>query len=289
MKISCPEISCQNQSQFQKDGHYFRKSDSKFIQRYRCKICGKRTSTAQLSACYGQNKRSVNHMVAKLLCSKMSQRRIALILGIDKKTVHRKLIFLGIQAKIDNNRFRKQYKFDHIQFDDLITKEKSKLKPLSISCAVDVKTRKILSMKVSRIASSGPLAKKSRIKYGYRKTELKRGLHNLFDDLTYCVSGDVLFESDEHSLYSNILKVYFPGSEHNTYKSIKGCVAGQGELKKTRRDSLFIINHTLGMLRDNINRLVRRSWCVTQSVEMLEHHLEIYMKFHNEVLTPSHH
>jgi IS1 family transposase len=38
------------------------------------------------------------------------------------------------------------------------------------------------------------------------------------------------------------------------------------------------------MMRDDINRLVRRSWCVTQSVEMLQHHLEIYKKFHNTKL-----
>ncbi|MBD67124.1 MAG: hypothetical protein CME62_18130, partial [Halobacteriovoraceae bacterium] len=64
----------------------------------------------------------------------------------------------------------------------------------------------------------------------------------------------------------------------------RGCIAGQGELKKLRRDPLFALNHTCAMLRDNISRLVRKSWCVSQSIEKLQLHLDLYMKFHNTKL-----
>ena len=286
MKLSCPENSCQNLNSLRKDGHYFRKSDSKFIQRYRCNQCGRKTSTAVLSACYGQNKRTINHMVEKLYVSKVSMRRIALILGVDKKTIARKVIFLGIEAKKYNQKFLASLKnsVQHLQFDDLITKEKTKLKPLSISGAVCANSRKILSLKVSTIPSFGLLAEKSRQKYGYRISTHKKNLDELFDEISNTVQPNAIIRSDEHKLYPEVVKKYFPNHVYQRFKGGRACVVGQGELKKLSCDPLFAINHTFAMLRDNISRLVRRSWCVTQSAEMLQHHLEIYMKYHNTKL-----
>lgn len=284
MKLRCPEDSCQSQS-FTKDGHYFRKSDSKYIQRYKCKLCKRRTSTAILSTCFRQNKRRVNSMIEALLCSKVSQRRIAKILKIDKKTVHRKVIFLGIQAKKYNHLYRdKLVKIKELQFDDLITKERTKLLPLTITGVVDTRTRMILALEAGKIPAFGHLAKSSRKKYGPRKSEQKKTLKAAFEKVKGLVDKDALIKSDEHKLYPEFVKKYFPNSNYQRYPSIKGCVAGQGELKKSAKDPLYCINHSFAMMRDNMNRLVRRSWCVTQNLEMLQHHLEIYIKYHNTQL-----
>jgi hypothetical protein len=61
-------------------------------------------------------------------------------------------------------------------------------------------------------------------------------------------------------------------------------VTGQGELKKTTHDPLFAINHTLAMLRANINRLIRRTWCTTKKPERLIDHLWIYIRYHNTLI-----
>ena len=61
-------------------------------------------------------------------------------------------------------------------------------------------------------------------------------------------------------------------------------MTGQGELKKLRFDPLFALNHTCAMLRANINRLFRRTWCTTKKKERLEQHLAVYMDFHNRIL-----
>lgn len=287
MKLTCPRHSCQNQTSFAKDGFYFRKSDSKTIQRYRCTLCGKKTSTAQLSSCYGQNKRTINPMIESLLCAKVSQRRMAKILNVDKKTIHRKLIFLGKKAALFNQKFRETFiknKIQNIQFDDLITKEKTKLKPVSITGIVDVNSRKILALESAQIPSFGHLAKVSRKKYGYRKSHHEKALTRAFEKIKDIVDQKALIRSDEHKRYPKMVKKYFPRSNYQSYPSVKGCVAGQGELKKVHRDPLFAINHSFAMLRDNISRLVRRSWCVTQDLKMLQYHLEIYIKYHNTKL-----
>ncbi|MDA8792574.1 hypothetical protein N9N67_04975 [Bacteriovoracaceae bacterium] len=287
MKITCPRSSCQNQVYFQKDGHFFRKSDSKYIQRYRCRLCGKRTSTAQLSACYGQKKRTLNKMVESLLCSKVSQRRIAKILNIDKKTVHRKVIFLGIIASGKNQKFRDSLtsnKVHSIQIDDMITKERTKLKPVTISSAVDPKTRKILALEAAAIPAFGHLSKISIEKYGKRRSQQNKSLTNLFEKLLPITSETAIIRSDEHKYYPIYIKKYLPRSKHQQFKSLKAKTAGQGELKKSASDPLYSINHTFGMMRDNLGTLVRQSWCVPQKIEMIQHRLEIYINFHNSNL-----
>jgi hypothetical protein len=39
------------------------------------------------------------------------------------------------------------------------------------------------------------------------------------------------------------------------------------------------------MLRANVNRLFRRTWCTTKKAQALVHHLAIYADYHNSVLT----
>ena len=68
------------------------------------------------------------------------------------------------------------------------------------------------------------------------------------------------------------------------YNGQKNAAKAEGELKKLRFDPLFSLNHTCAMLRANINRLFRRTWCTTKKKERLEQHLAVYMDFHNRVL-----
>jgi len=68
----------------------------------------------------------------------------------------------------------------------------------------------------------------------------------------------------------------------------RGSVSGQGELKKLRFDPLFSLNHTCAMLRANLNRLFRRTWCMSKTIQGLIDHLSLYVIYHNLVLTPPH-
>jgi len=46
---------------------------------------------------------------------------------------------------------------------------------------------------------------------------------------------------------------------------------------------LFVVNHTLAMLRDGVSRLVRRNWGASKKREKLELHLWIYVAWRNYV------
>lgn len=285
MKKECPVTECKSPN-YSKDGTFYRKDGSQLVQRFRCKKCGKRFSNASFSLQKNQKKRTSNRLVFELLASGMSMRRIAKVARLNKNTIQRKVDYLDLEAEKHNQKLLKQIKHSvhEVQFDDMITTEKTKLKPVSISTATCVGTRFILGAKASQIPAFGHLASVSRQKYGFRKSLHKEGLDDLFQILLPCVHPNAHFISDEHKLYPEFVQRYFPGATHARHKGGRACVVGQGELKRHRRDPLFAINHTCAMFRDNLKRLARKTWCVTQKIENLQKHLNIYIWYHNSVL-----
>ena len=258
------------------------------MQRYRCLVCDRSFSDASFHPCFRQHKRRVNQPLLELLASGISQRRAALILHIDRKTVASKLKFLAGQCRKKHKAWLKTQRIcEDVQFDDLETFEHTKCKPLSVSMAVMNHKRAILGYAVSTMPAKGKLAHISRKKYGHRQDHRRTGLNSLFFALKDPVSPTAFFTSDENPLYAKPLSKHFPKATHQTYVSRKACVVGQGELKKIGHDPLFSINHTFAMLRANINRLIRRTWCTTKKISGLLDHLAIYTYYHNTVLIKS--
>lgn len=287
MKIHCPNSQCQKDSKIIKDGKFKRSSDSRAVQRFRCKGCGLRFSRATFSLAYYQKKRRINYPLAKLLCSGVSQRRAALILGVSRHAVARRIPFFGQKYRKLNEKFLKSLKdspVKEMQFDDLITKENSKLKPLTVTTAVDERQRFILGAKVAQIPSFGHLAKIARRRYGKRECYHRWGLDQLLMSLGSSVCPSAVIKSDEHKKYSEFVRKYFPKAKYLQYPSERACVAGQGELKKIKFDPLFAINHTCAMLRANINRLIRKTWCTTKDPKRLQDHIDLFIWFYNQKL-----
>ena len=215
-------------------------------------------------------------------------RRVALLLGIHRTTVERKLTFLAKVGWMEHRRFIESLRSDRsvsLQFDEMETSEHTKLKPLSIALAVDTQRRKFLGFEVSQMPASGLLAKKALKKYGFRRDERARGLDSLLRFIQPAVSPQALIESDQKPLYPPLVKKHFPDSPHVSHPGRRGCVVGQGELKRGGYDPLFVLNHTCAMIRANVNRLFRRTWCTTKKRERLVEHLILYVNFHNQVLT----
>ena len=286
MNKNCPNSNCAFPKNFIRDGSFRRKEDSKTIQRFRCKTCGTRFSNATFSEAYCQKRRRVNFPLLKLLASGVSMRRSAHFLGVDKKTVERKLPYLAKRCQKLNQKKLESFKgqIHNMQLDDLITKENSKLKPLSVTVAVDEDRRRILALEVSQIPAFGHLSKLAVKKYGHRKDEHFNGLTRVFQIISPIVSAEVVVKSDEHQRYPGFVSAYLPKAKHLTFKSERACIAGQGELKKVHFDPLFIVNHTCAILRANVNRLIRKTWCTTKDPERLKDHLDIFMYFYNEIL-----
>lgn len=290
MKRGCPNSDCsfyQNSSFVMKDGYYFRKNDSRKIARFVCRKCNKKFSTATFSLAFNHKKRRVNFPLFKLISSGMSMRRCARVLKIHRTTVKRKLIFLAEKSRQQQQELLNRLalnKVMQVQFDDLITSHHTKLKPLSVSAAVDAKNRFILGVEVSQIPAFGHLSELSKKKYGKRRNEHLEGLTRLFEKLKHVVHEQAHFKSDEHKNYPKIVEQYFPYATHERHKGGRACIAGQGELKRLHYDPLFAINHTYAMFRANVNRLFRKTWCTTKDPAMLKNHLDIFVAYFNQYL-----
>ncbi len=266
-------------------GFYFRKSDGQLIQRYRCPTCKKSCSGASDNACFGQNKRNVNEILRRLLCSGISLRRAAIVLRLNRITVVRKLEFLSRQAATRNQNLNKSKKpCTVVEFDDMETIEHTKLKPLSITLAVEHGSRRILGFAVSQMPAKGMLSRIAVKKYGRRKDKRPKGRAQLFAAIAPFVARDALIKSDQNPHYPADVKKYFPHAYHESHKGRRGSVTGQGELKKVRFDPLFSLNHTCAMFRANVNRLFRKTWCTTKRPDRLTAHLNLYVEFHNRDL-----
>lgn len=290
MKRYCPYCSVQTGlsdgwRQVKKSGQFRRSSDRRRIQIYQCLRCTKYFSSATLGRCYRQKKRHKNLALTIDLASSTSLRRCARNHSLSRTTVSRKLKFLGMIAEAKLTELNLAHlKAKEVQFDDLETFEHSKCKPLSVTLAVEKTTRRILGFEVSQMAAKGKLAITARKKYGFRRDTRARGRARLFKTLQPLVENNAQIESDQNPYYPKDVKRFFPKATHVGHKGQRGSVSGQGELKKVRFDPLFSLNHTCGMLRDNVKRLSRKTWCTTKRPESLRASLAIYALFHNTSL-----
>lgn len=290
MNLTCPNCSfrcCGSEKRITiiKKGFFRRKSDSRLIRRFFCQQCCRYFSNATSHPAVNQKKRNKNEQLRKLLASGISLRRASRELHLSRTTVNRKLIYLGEQSRL---KLREQNlhlaKASVVEFDDQETFEHSKCKPLSITIAVESKTRRILGFEISQMNAKGHLTKIALKKYGRRKDTRALARKRLFGSLKSLVSETATFKSDENPHYPADVKFHFPLSTHLTFKGQRGSIVGQGELKKVRFDPLFSLNHTCAMTRANINRLFRKTWCTTKNPARLADHLAIYANYHNNNL-----
>ena len=224
MKIKCPKCQAHfrrsdfNQRDVVKFGSFYRVSDRKVVQRFFCKLCALHFSVATLFDCYLQKKRHLNQKISRILVAGVSMRECARILKINKKTVVRKMIHMGRRAQVKLevlNQKRSRSKI--IEFDDLETFEHTKCKPVSVSLAVEFKSRWILGYEVSAMPAKGLLAAKSLKRYGKRKDERPQSRAKLFKRIKNYIATECLIKSDENPHYPRDIRRFFPQSTHHVY------------------------------------------------------------------------
>ncbi len=277
----CPSCAAPNKS-IVRDGTFHRADDAKVVQRFRCKACGKRFSTATFKPTYRQKKRRINSTIRFCFASNMCPRDIAEMVGVDIKTIASRLIWQASLSREKNRHYLRAYvqhngPIQCVQFDDLITFEHTKCKPLSVPVAVIDGKRIPLIFGVAAIPAFGHLANIARKKYGKRPDESIELREELFQKLKAILPPDVMFKTDGHAHYARLIKRHFPDSEHQVFISDRGAIVGQGELKKTAFDNLFSINHTFATVRAKVNRLNRRTWCTTKKPKRLADHIDIFI------------
>jgi hypothetical protein len=207
---------------------------------------------------------------------------MAFLLKVNRKTVIRKFIFMGVMSYRYFIEARKAHPpATEVELDDLETFEHTKLKPLSVIAVIESKSRRILGYRVARMPAKGLLTDRSLKKYGLRQDERKEQRRKLFHELIPYIADNAVIKSDENPHYPFDVKRFFPLSTHIAFKGKRGCITGQGELKGHGFDPLFSLNHSYAMIRANVNRVFRRTWNTTKKPERLSLHLAMYVLYHN--------
>lgn len=296
MKPHCPNPSCPSRAfvspipgHIVRNGTFFRRSDSRRIARFFCKVCGGHFSRATFHPAYYQKCRRLTHPLGLLLVSGVTQRRAAILTGHSRATIVRRFRFIASECRKEQSEWVKTHEsrpLTEVEFDDLETFEHTKLKPLSVALAVEPKSRKIMGFQVSRMPAKGLLSKASIRKYGPRRDDRKQGWNRLMSDLVPILRPDGVIRSDDNPHYPKVVRKHFPKVMHERVKGGRGAITGQGELKKLKYDPIFSLNHTCAMLRANLSRLFRRTWSTTKTMQGLVDHLSIYAMYHNQNLTP---
>jgi transposase-like protein len=287
MPSLCPH--CKNSefggSIFVRFGFFYRTCDSRWIQRYRCRSCRITCSRATFSRWFRQKKRSKNEQLRRHFASTGTIRRAARTFTLNRKTVERKLMLLGFEAeaklRIENLSRRK---VRVVEIDDMETFEHTKCKPLSITLAVQKRTRRILALEVSSMPAKGLLSERARRKYGHRLDARAMARAELFGQLQDVVHEKGLIKSDKNPHYVADVVKFFPHAKHIQFQGRRPASTGQGEIKKGKFDPLFALNHTCAMFRANVSRLVRKTWVTTKRADRLRAHLFIYADYHNQHL-----
>ena len=290
MKRCCPNPSCSHaqipHQNWSKNGHYVRKSDRKIRYRFKCNFCKKTNSNASASTCFRQKLRHFNQKIWKLYCSSYPKRRIARDLKISRTTVDRKITWLSFLKLHKQSEFLKALgKNSEVYLDDMKSYIHTRCRPVCISFAV-TDQRKILGFEISPCMPNSPrLIEMAQKKYAPVLDESAIGFKRLLEKCASHIDPKASIITDEHHQYPKAIQSVFPCSRHTRYKSKRAVIAGQGELKEKGYDPLFAINHTFAMIRAHVSRLVRSTWCTSKTIKGLKEHLNLYVYYHNTVLT----
>lgn len=272
----CPNSLCSSDPKtfrYIKKGYYRTGHDRQQVPRYQCKACGKYFSTHTVSPTYQQKKPALNKQIYNLYVSGMNQRRIARVLGIDRKTVTRKFLFMARRARtIHEEKIKSgKLKTSFVQFDEMETFEHTRLKPLSIAIAVRPKTGEIIDLQVASMKCHGKLSSVARRLYGHREDTREAAREDVLKAVSNCSKEKITIASDGLKTYKNEVSLWVPNAT----------LVQKKRNPNETYDRLFSLNLLCAKLRNDLSRMGRKTWVTTKAQWALQAHLDLYIAWNN--------
>lgn len=284
MKFRCPQPSCAALiPHTMKRGFYVTQWNHQRVRRYQCHHCRKHFSTHTFKSTYRQKKPYVNEQVFRCYCSAVTQRRTAKLLHLNPKTVVRKFLILAELARKEHEKrtLEQAPRPREVFFDELLSFEHTRLKPLSIALAVDPE-RRILDVSVAQSHYQGRLSSIAMRKYGPRPDESHEARKSVLSTLqTLCASGSTIV-SDRKPQYEKEIREALPGIKHEQVENRGSRLLRLLNAKRrNEKDRMFALNHVAALIRHDLSRMLRKVWVTTKKKQCLEQHLMLYVAYHN--------
>lgn len=277
----CPNVDCPTRKKpfpefdYRKRGSFPHKRTGKTVQRWQCKTCGRTFSQRTEAEDKQQRRPDINKKLMGLLCSGVTLRRAAELLDVTYNTIRRKFLWLAersreahIEILMNSDRLHTS----RVQFDELITSEHSKAKPLTVALAVRARNGDIISARVGRVPANGKLAKVGQQKYGWTNDDRKAVCKAALREVEWVAKAGITIVCDGYVSYPQWIQQEIP-------QAVVEVVSGGGV---GGNDPLFRVNHACALLRADVSRLARRTWATTKNRAMLQRHLDIYVAWKNK-------
>jgi transposase-like protein len=289
----CPFEGCQSHAdlagfRFRRAGSYRRACDQRHVERFVCRACQRRFSSQTFRLDYRFRKPQVDGWILRCFVSKVTHRQTARILKINRKTVQRRLLRFG-PALLDFHRehldraLRSGGIRGSFSLDELETFEGSRrLCPVTVPVLIDRRTFFVVWSETAQMAARGRLGAREQAKklererlHGVRRSGAREAISACLDALRKVhAPGLVEVITDQKGVYRAEIRRRFQGR-------IGAHVTESSKRARNRSNPLFAINHTFAMLRDQVSRLVRRSWGASKKREALRIHLWIWTAWRN--------
>ena len=203
---------------------------------------------------------------------------MALVLGVDRKTIARKFLFVAALARQEHERrlARGEIKTAHAQFDEMETFEHTRLKPVSVALAVRAKTGEVIDIRCASMPYKGPLASIALKKYGPRRDDTKAAIAKVLTTSRRCTKRSCVLTTDAHPKYVSLVKEHLPEVFHRAAKR-----RYEKTDRRNRNDELYTLNYTAAKIRNDLSRMGRRTWITTKKIDRLQAHLDLYIAWAN--------
>lgn len=285
LKLYCPNITCVNHSNstkksFYKDGYYKTKHNDRYKQKYQCRACGKCFSGSTIAPKTKFKKPELTALIFRAYCLRMTVRGIATQLGCSTKTVQTRIDWLGKRCREYHNEvlrlgLLKSYRFN---FDEMETFQHTRLKPISVSIAVDATNGNIIEALACQMSGKGHTAALSKKIYGFRRDDRPKTRVEALASVSHCVLPKSVIITDGMLSYILAIRTELPTVKHKIIKSR----ANNQTQTVGGLDEMFWLNLTCAKIRHNLSRFTRRSWITTKRIQMLQAHLDMYICFNNK-------
>ena len=270
-----------------KKGYFITKWNHQRVPRYQCLDCKKGFSSHTFYRTYRQKKPYLNETIFKFYTSATTQRRLARVLDVNLKTVVRKFLFLAKNAELNHLEKLSQKAFDvtHSQFDEMLTFEHTRLKPLSIALAVQKKDSKLIDIQVAQSHYQGVLSSVAFKKYGPREDQSHEARRQVLATLQSQIKSSCHLVTDAKPVYRTDVASLVPKVK---LVQVKNRGARLQRLLNAKRrnfqDPMFELNLVAAKIRHDLSRMARKVWVTTKRQDRLQKHLMLFLASQNGYL-----
>jgi hypothetical protein len=245
------------------------------VQRFRCRLCGRRFSRQSFRADRQHKKPHLNAAFLQLMVSGVALRQAARILRVARRTIEHRFAWLAAHAAAFHAHRRVGLE-GPFMLDELETFEANRYQPVTVPVLIQPRGLFLVAAEVAPLRRKGRMTPRQRrrraaheARHGRRPSHGAGAVGRVLATLRASVAaaGPVVLHSDHKGLYGSLgVRVFgarFLWRPH----------AASG--RRDRANPLFPINHTNARLRHFLARLRRRSWCVSKRRARLRQHLQI--------------